>query len=484
VTVTGSVMAMEGSGDGGVTGDGDGYRSVGSGTYAYLWRLCYTPPTSRCTGEYFGPSVVSPPVFQAYILGGGVRDAFASAVLAGWIRFDVTGWGAQRLHVCGPWPESLAVLDLRYWADPLACDKRPRPSTRALGRAWGWSESKARRFIGRQGSWADPFHVIAALDLHAPFRAVVLAVHVTQQRRSGDAPATHKTTEQAGLYDASDAPVTHQRRTSDAAPKGDTRAFTSPTPTPLPLDPSMVSAEVGRSVSSTDTRQPGETGAESGPALASQGQPGEAQGHKPTPAGHGGPDGLGATLLLPDPPALGAVAGDPTKPTAATRRAEVKALAQAHWDHLRTHWPGLDERVAPNDLRELSRAIKADGATLDELNGVADWIFSGRSGECSWAFENRDGTKRRSPLARPSSYCRAANFGRYRDGLSVEAPPTKGTEHHAELAARRYDYDAQPSMTPEEMWETLVRHGQSDLGELCRLTGLTAPPAGVEAAKK
>lgn len=150
--------------------------------------------------------------------------------MAGWVPFDVTTWGAQRLSQPGPWVEALAVLDLRYWADSKACEGRKRPSHRRLGEAWGWHHSKVGRFINQQGTWADPYHAEASLDLAAAFLAVALTVKQTCATR--EALAKQAATFEAEQKADGEAPVKHSRSKSEADPKGDTRAFTPPPPTP------------------------------------------------------------------------------------------------------------------------------------------------------------------------------------------------------------------------------------------------------------
>jgi len=61
-------------------------------------------------------------------------------------------WGRQRLDIEGEWPPVLVDLDLRYWADPKACDHQKRPSIRLLAAAWGWRRGRVERLLKRDNS--------------------------------------------------------------------------------------------------------------------------------------------------------------------------------------------------------------------------------------------------------------------------------------------------------------------------------------------
>ena len=56
-------------------------------------------------------------------------------------------WAVARLHIVGPWPRVLIEMDLSYWADPISCDSRKRPSVRVLSALWGISKSHAGRIL-------------------------------------------------------------------------------------------------------------------------------------------------------------------------------------------------------------------------------------------------------------------------------------------------------------------------------------------------
>ena len=62
---------------------------------------------------------------------------------------QATEWGQQRTAIGGEWPPVLVDLDLRYWADPISCERRNRPSTRQLALTWGWKKSRVDRYLKR-----------------------------------------------------------------------------------------------------------------------------------------------------------------------------------------------------------------------------------------------------------------------------------------------------------------------------------------------
>lgn len=66
---------------------------------------------------------------------------------AGNVNTPAALWDRDRTLITGEWPEALVVLDLRFWADPIACHARPRPPQRDLAATWGWSKGRAARFI-------------------------------------------------------------------------------------------------------------------------------------------------------------------------------------------------------------------------------------------------------------------------------------------------------------------------------------------------
>jgi hypothetical protein len=78
-------------------------------------------------------------------------------VSAGFVPVDAPAWTRQRLLIRGYWPEVLATIDLRYWADPIACGHQRRPSYRELANVWGWSLSKVARFVTDVEKWTDPY---------------------------------------------------------------------------------------------------------------------------------------------------------------------------------------------------------------------------------------------------------------------------------------------------------------------------------------
>jgi hypothetical protein len=65
-------------------------------------------------------------------------------------------WGRQRLDIAGEWPAVLVDLDLRYWADPKACDYQKRPSIRLLAAAWGWHRCRVERLLKRDNTETTP----------------------------------------------------------------------------------------------------------------------------------------------------------------------------------------------------------------------------------------------------------------------------------------------------------------------------------------
>ena len=84
---------------------------------------------------------------------GGERDVrrlFGRPLVAGFVPGpQAAWWGRERLCIECEWPELLVDLDLRYWADPKSCDGQTRPSTRQLAATWGWTKSRADRYIKR-----------------------------------------------------------------------------------------------------------------------------------------------------------------------------------------------------------------------------------------------------------------------------------------------------------------------------------------------
>jgi len=65
-------------------------------------------------------------------------------------------WAVERWRIATPWPECLAVLDLRFWSDPHPSNRRERPSCRVLAETWGWSRGRTQRLITDRERWADP----------------------------------------------------------------------------------------------------------------------------------------------------------------------------------------------------------------------------------------------------------------------------------------------------------------------------------------
>ena len=124
--------------------------------------------------------------------------------MSGWTPVPHEHWEADRLEVVGVrWPRSLAILDLRYWADPLACRRKPRPSIRELAAVWGWSSSRVHRLIASD-AWRDPRGTPAG------------------QSRDSRPPKKPDNSAETG----------QSRDTRGTAPKGDTRAVTqNPEPT-------------------------------------------------------------------------------------------------------------------------------------------------------------------------------------------------------------------------------------------------------------
>jgi hypothetical protein len=74
--------------------------------------------------------------------------------MPGWIPTPADRWLEHRLAITCKWPETLVVLDLRFWDDPIACDRRKRPSSRSLASTWGWGSTRVLRFI-RAEDWKD-----------------------------------------------------------------------------------------------------------------------------------------------------------------------------------------------------------------------------------------------------------------------------------------------------------------------------------------
>ena len=75
--------------------------------------------------------------------------------MAGWIPTDAAAWLRDRCRIPTPWPEVLVITDLRFWANPKACDYRERPSVRDLAATWGWGKNRVCRWVGRPELWVD-----------------------------------------------------------------------------------------------------------------------------------------------------------------------------------------------------------------------------------------------------------------------------------------------------------------------------------------
>ena len=75
--------------------------------------------------------------------------------MAGWVPIDAARWSRDRDKIPGPWPESLVVLDLRFWDDPKACSKKPRPSVRDLATTYGWGKNRVNRWVNDRSLWQD-----------------------------------------------------------------------------------------------------------------------------------------------------------------------------------------------------------------------------------------------------------------------------------------------------------------------------------------
>lgn len=121
-------------------------------------------------------------------------------------------WGVQRCHIGGTWPTVLVDMDLRYWADPIACARQVRPSIRILGDTWGWKKTRVADYVKAADSWRT---------LGGQVTDNWRTLYNEQRRNMKPNPDTCRTP--AG-----------QSADSDRTPPIDTRARTSPSPSPSP----------------------------------------------------------------------------------------------------------------------------------------------------------------------------------------------------------------------------------------------------------
>lgn len=137
----------------------------------------------------------------------------------GFVPVDAAAWSAQRLLIPGPWPEVLAAVDLRYWADPKANGHQRRPSYRDLAAAWGWSLGRVQRFVIDADRWVDPWR-----ERYAG------GTPVEHGRYTGDTADHGETPETDEPRDTDGTPAEHARNTSGTGRK-ETRARSTGTGT-------------------------------------------------------------------------------------------------------------------------------------------------------------------------------------------------------------------------------------------------------------
>lgn len=99
-----------------------------------------------------------------------------------WQPYPTDDWLAERHTINGPWPEGLAIMDLRFWADTSAPKQGQKtPSRRALARLWGWSPSRVDR-LHRSGRWRDPAKTKSTHAEAAPTHAEAGSTQPTMDR--------------------------------------------------------------------------------------------------------------------------------------------------------------------------------------------------------------------------------------------------------------------------------------------------------------
>lgn len=75
--------------------------------------------------------------------------------MPGWFTVPASSWARDRKAIPAPWPEVLAVADLRFWDDPIACGGEARPSLRTLGALWGWGKNRVDALVNDEQRWRD-----------------------------------------------------------------------------------------------------------------------------------------------------------------------------------------------------------------------------------------------------------------------------------------------------------------------------------------
>ena len=151
--------------------------------------------------------------------------------MSGWIPMPAQDWLDQRADIAGEWPEVLVVMDLRFWADPIACGGRKRPSLRSLSGLWGWSRGRTERFVADSGRWADP-HKTGGTTVGQ--QRDTGGTSAGQNRDSRPPSKAGNQDELGQVRDSRGTPVGQQRDTTETPPKGDTRVSPTPSPTPTP----------------------------------------------------------------------------------------------------------------------------------------------------------------------------------------------------------------------------------------------------------
>jgi hypothetical protein len=195
-------------------------------------------------------------------------------LMAGWIPTPADRWLEHRLAIPCEWPETLVVLDLRFWDDPIACGNRKRPSVRKLAELWGWNRGAATRLIKNRAAWADQRRATAVPEPYQsrttteplPSHGHTTAVPVD----AGDTPTirpTHTSAIPAPYHEHTSAvPLPSHERTSAVPAPIETHAR-SPTPTqapppapapaPTPAQPSLLGTGVARSATAVPGKPAG-----------------------------------------------------------------------------------------------------------------------------------------------------------------------------------------------------------------------------------
>ena len=172
--------------------------------------------------------------------------------MAGWVPVDADGWFLDRNKIAGPWPRSLAVLDLRFWDDPIACSKRPRPSARALAIAWGWNRNTTNRLIKNREAWVDEGREKLRHDRAS-------AVPVPCHDRATTVPeASHSAGVEGGLSAEAVPVMGHDRATSEPPPIETHARSPSPPPSqaPSPTQGKVSAAPTGDQLTLTGSTVP------------------------------------------------------------------------------------------------------------------------------------------------------------------------------------------------------------------------------------